>query len=196
MDDTSGPDYTARLRDKSSRRWKQVLDVQAPYRWNLRRQNLGRTVDIGCGIGRNLHALPPGSVGVDHNVTSVAMAREAGLDAMTVEEWRASDLSRSGAFDALLLAHVIEHMSYDEAVGLMADYLPALRPGGKVFFICPQEKGYASDATHVSWTTGADLARLARAVGLRPEAPHSFPFPRILGRVFTYNEFTLLAHRP
>lgn len=196
MDDTSGPDYTARLRDKSSRRWKQVLDVQAPYRWNLRRQNLGRTVDIGCGIGRNLHALPPGSVGVDHNVTSVAMAREAGLDAMTVEEWRASDLSRSGAFDALLLAHVIEHMPYDEAVGLVADYLPALRPGGKVFFICPQEKGYASDATHVSWTTGADLARLARAVGLRPEAPHSFPFPRILGRVFTYNEFTLLAHRP
>lgn len=196
MDDTSGPDYTARLRDKSSRRWKQVLDVQAPYRWNLRHQNLGRTVDIGCGIGRNLHALPPGSVGVDHNVTSVAMAREAGLDAMTVDEWRASDLSRSGAFDALLLAHVIEHMPYDEAVGLMVDYLPALRPGGKVFFICPQEKGYASDATHVSWTTGADLARLARVVGLRPEAPRSFPFPRILGRVFTYNEFTLLAHRP
>jgi 2-polyprenyl-3-methyl-5-hydroxy-6-metoxy-1,4-benzoquinol methylase len=196
MADTSGPEYTTRLRTKSEARWKRLLNVQAPYRWNLRRQHLGKTVDIGCGIGRNLRVLAPGSVGVDHNRTSVDVARQAGLNVMTVEEWRSSDLRSSGDFDGLLLAHVVEHMTLGEAAQLLAEYLPALRPGGKVFFICPQEKGYASDTTHVTWTTGEDLQRLAAQVGLVPATWKSFPAPRALGKFFTYNEFTLLARKP
>ena len=35
-------------------------------------------------------------------------------------------------------------------------YLPGLRAGGKVLFICPQERGYASDATHVRFTDDED----------------------------------------
>ncbi|MCW2766594.1 MAG: class SAM-dependent methyltransferase [Nocardioides sp.] len=196
MEDTSSPDYTARLTNKSQAPWKRILNVQAPYQWNLRRQHLGRTVDIGCGIGRNLRALAPGSVGVDHNQTSVEVARSSGLEAMTVDQWRTSDLRDSAAFDGLLVAHVIEHMTFDEATDLVVEYLPALRPGGRVFFICPQEKGYASDSTHVTWTTGQDLQRLATLAGLVPSKWKSFPAPRALGRIFTYNEFTLLARKP
>ncbi len=196
MESTENEEYAVRLRDKSGARWKQALNVQAPYRWNLRRQHLGRTLDVGCGIGRNLATLAPGSVGVDHNKTSVAMARAAGFEAYTVDEWaeRAPDLDHH--FDGLLFAHVIEHL--DEAGGeqLVRDYLPVVRPAGRIFFICPQERGYASDATHVRWTTGDDLVALAERVGLRPESWSSFPFPRAAGRAFTYNEFTLLAHKP
>ena len=75
MDDTSSSEYADRLRRKEYARWKQVLDVQAPYRWNLKRQKLGRTLDVGCGIGRNLVSLSDDSVGVDHNEDSVAEAR-------------------------------------------------------------------------------------------------------------------------
>ena len=78
----------------------------------------------------------------------------------------------------------------------MNEYLPYLRRGGKVLFICPQERGYASDPTHVAWTTGDDLQSLARTVGLEPVSNKSFPFPRAVGKVFLYNEFNVLATKP
>ena len=51
--DTTAQAYTDRLAALEQARWKQLLDVQAPYRWNLRRL-LGehRVLDVGCGIGR------------------------------------------------------------------------------------------------------------------------------------------------
>ncbi len=195
-DGTAGEDYARRLQSKQHVWWKRALNVQAPYRWNLRRQRLGRTLDIGCGIGRNLETLDPGSVGVDHNEHSVALAREAGVTALTVTEWEQSALRVPESFDAILLAHVIEHMSEADAVALLNDYLPCLRPGGKVFFICPQERGYASDPTHVRFTSGDDLAGLSRAVGLHPQPWFSFPLPRWAGKPFIYNEFCLLALKP
>ncbi len=145
-EDTSGEDYARRLQTKQQVWWKKALNVQAPYRWNLRRQRLGRTLDVGCGIGRNLETLDPGSVGVDHNEHSVAVAREAGVSALTVAEWEQSPLRVPESFDGILLAHVIEHMTEADGLALLRDYLPYLRPGGKVFFVCPQERGYASDA--------------------------------------------------
>ena len=195
-DGTSGEDYARRLQAKQHVWWKRALNVQAPYRWNLRRQGLGRTLDIGCGIGRNLETLDPGSVGVDHNAHSVAVAREKGLTALTVAEWEHSRLRVPESFDGILLAHVIEHMSEAEGLDLLRDYLPYLRPGGKVFFVCPQERGYASDSTHVRFTTGDDLANLSREVGLQPHQWFSFPLPRWAGKPFLYNEFCLIASKP
>jgi SAM-dependent methyltransferase len=193
--DTSGDDYARRLQTKQHVWWKRALNVQAPYQYNLRRQGLGRTLDVGCGIGRNLETLGGGSVGVDHNAASVALARERGVTALTVAEWETSQLRQPESFDGLLLAHVIEHMAAADGIAILESYLPYLRPGGKVFF-CPQERGYASDPTHVRFTTGDDLAALARDVGLVPDPWFSFPFPRWAGKPFIYNEFCLLAHKP
>jgi SAM-dependent methyltransferase len=194
--DTRGDDYTRRLEDRSGVWWKRLLDVQAPYRWNLRRQDLGRTLDIGCGIGRNLPTLPPGSVGVDHNETSIASAKAHGLRAMTAEEFLASDDARPDSFDGFYVAHVIEHMDEPAAVALLEGYLPFLRPGGRVFLVCPQERGYATDPTHVRFVDGDALMDLARKVGLEPEPWFSFPFPRRAGKAFTYNEFCVRATKP
>jgi SAM-dependent methyltransferase len=106
--DTASAGYTDRLDRLTGRTWKQRLDVQRPYRWNVRRLNLGRVLDVGCGIGRNLAHLDGNAVGIDHNPTSVAKARERGLTAFTPEEFRSSRYNRSGAFDSLLLAHVVD----------------------------------------------------------------------------------------
>jgi 2-polyprenyl-3-methyl-5-hydroxy-6-metoxy-1,4-benzoquinol methylase len=195
--DTRSEEYSDRLRNLSDARWKQVLDVQRPYRWNLERQGMGRTLDVGCGIGRNLVNLGRGSVGVDHNAESVAECRARGFEAYTTEEWQAGPADAApGSFDGMLIAHVLEHIQPEHWDGLITDYLPALKPGGTVMMICPQEKGYTTDSTHVHFTDGAQMADLARRVGLEVEKNYSFPFPRVVGRVFAYNEFCLVARKP
>jgi 2-polyprenyl-3-methyl-5-hydroxy-6-metoxy-1,4-benzoquinol methylase len=193
---TESDEYAQRLQKREGVWWKRLLNVQAPYQWNLRRQHLGRTLDVGCGIGRNLSTLTTGSVGVDHNAASIAVARERGLAAFTTAEWATSALRQEPSFDAILLAHVIEHMPADAAQSLLRHYLPCLKPGGKVFFICPQERGFASDSTHIRFTDGEDLVELAVSVGLVPRPWFSFPLPRWAGRLFVYNEFCLLATKP
>ncbi|GAA3675427.1 hypothetical protein GCM10022237_38720 [Nocardioides ginsengisoli] len=190
---TAGSDYAERLRRKEGAAWKRLLDVQRPYRWNLRRLELGRTLDVGCGLGRNLKNLGPGSIGVDHNADSIAIARQAGLDAYTTDEFWATDLGAPASFDSLLLAHVLEHVSYDVADSIVRQYLPCLRPGGKVVFITPQEVGYRSDHTHIRWVDKAGLREHADALGLQVQRSYSFPFPRVAGKVFKYNEFVQLA---
>jgi SAM-dependent methyltransferase len=191
---TASPEYAERLRTLSGARWKQYLDVQRPYRAHVRHLRLGRTLDVGCGTGRNLRALDPGSLGVDHNPSCVEVARRAGCQAVTTEEFLADpELQRPAQFDSMLVAHVLEHMRPDEARQVVKMYLDLIRPGGRVVLITPQERGFASDATHVSFTDAPALRSLAEDVGLTPERDYSFPLPRFMGKLFTYNEFVLLA---
>ncbi|HKP13731.1 MAG TPA: class I SAM-dependent methyltransferase [Blastocatellia bacterium] len=181
--------YAARLATRGSAWWKRWLDVQAPYRWNLRRLQPGFTLDIGCGIGRNLLHLAGDGVGVDHNPHSVEMARARGLQAFTPAEFEASPFNAAGRFDSLLLSHVVEHMTEPEAIRLLESYLHALRAGGQVIQITPQESGYRTDPTHVEFMDFAALNRIACAVKIKPVKQFSFPFPRSFGRLFRYNEF-------
>jgi SAM-dependent methyltransferase len=192
---TAGADYAERLQRLEGVGWKKLLDVQRPYRWNLRRLGLGRTLDVGCGIGRNLVNLGPGSVGVDHNAESVSLARARGLTAYTTEEFWGSGAGAPGAFDSMLLAHVMEHVDADVAEDIVREYLPCLKPGGKLVFITPQEVGYRSDSTHVRFVDLDALRGHAANLGLTVERAYSFPLPRAAGKAFKYNEFVLLARR-
>ena len=56
MNDTKNIAYRDRLQSKETW-WKQLLDVQRPYRANLRRLDMGFVLEVGCGIGRNLLSL-------------------------------------------------------------------------------------------------------------------------------------------
>ena len=194
--DTAGRDYAERLVRLRSVWWKQLIDVQAPYRWNIRRLKPGRTLDVGCGIGRNLRHLFPQAIGVDHNADSVAVARASGLSAYTVAEFADCPDALPESYDTVLLAHVVEHMSREAAIGLLRDYLKFLKPGGRVILITPQEAGYRTDSTHVRFVDFAAALDLAQAVGLTASKFYSFPFPRATGKIFPYNEFITVASRP
>jgi SAM-dependent methyltransferase len=195
-DDTTSDAYAQRLQRLGGMRWKQLLDVQRPYRWNLRRLGLGRTLDVGCGLGRHLETHGPGSMGVDHKATSVQIARSRGLDAITTDEFDARHPMPPAEpiFDSLLLAHVLEHMSHDEGIRVLERYLPFVRR--TVAVICPQERGYRSDSTHVTFLDGHDIVQMLEHVGLRTRSVRSFPLPRFAGRSFTHNETVVLADRP
>jgi SAM-dependent methyltransferase len=193
---TEGLAYTRRLQRHGGAGWKRLLNVQAPYRWNVRRLDLGFTLDVGCGIGRNLGHLDGNGVGVDHNAASVAVAREAGFTAFVVDEFFDSEYAKPDRFDSILAAHLVEHVQEPQAKEIVGSYLPYVRSGGKVVLITPQERGYASDATHVRFAGFDEVAALCTEVGLTVDRQYSFPFPRFAGKVFTYNEFVTVARKP
>src|SRR5215467_15791830 len=128
---TEGSEYTHRLQRLGGARWKRAIDAQAPYRWNIRRLELGRTLDVGCGIGRNLAHLDGNGVGVDHNASSIVACRAQGLEAYTIEDFLASTHARADAFDAMLAAHLIEHLAEPDARDIIGMYLPYVRSGGR-----------------------------------------------------------------
>lgn len=193
---TARAGYVARLTGLQQARWKRVVDVQAPYRRHLRSLGLGRTLDVGCGIGRNLANLAGNAVGVDHNAAAVAACRARGYVAYTAEEFPESTDAVPGSFDALLFAHVLEHMPRADAVSLVQEYLPYVRCSGRVVMITPQERGFASDPTHVEFLDLDALREIAVACGLHVDRAESFPLPRAMGKWFTYNEFVLVATVP
>jgi 2-polyprenyl-3-methyl-5-hydroxy-6-metoxy-1,4-benzoquinol methylase len=184
-------DYAARLERLQSARWKRFLDVQAPYAWNLRRLKPGLMLDVGCGVGRSLMRVKD-AVGVDPNTACVHIARAKGLEAYTPDELDKPLKS----FDSLLIAHVLEHLTEEEVGALFAAYLPYLRPGGQVIMICPQERGFRTDATHVRFLDLDGLSALAVEHCLNPERAFSFPFPRWVGRIFPHAEFVVTARKP
>jgi 2-polyprenyl-3-methyl-5-hydroxy-6-metoxy-1,4-benzoquinol methylase len=194
MDDTRDPEYAVRLAALESKGWKKFFDVQAPYRRNLRNLDLGRTLDVGCGLGRNLMNLENG-VGVDHNADAVSIARSRGLTAYTTDEWQGSGAAIHASFDSMLLAHVLEHVSQQDSDDIIAAYLPYLRPNGKLVLICPQEKGFPTDPTHIRWVNDAELRATGNRNGFSEIRSYSFPFPRFMGKFFTYNEFVYVGQR-
>jgi hypothetical protein len=170
VDDTRDSAYTERLQRLQGARWKSALGAQLPYRWNIRR----------------LFA-------TQHSVLDVA--RSAGLTAYTSAEWPQSPDAVPGTFDGLLVAHVLEHLDAAVADEVIDSYLQFLTPNAQLVLICPQERGYATDATHVRFLDFADLADSARRWGFTPVRQLSFPFSRATGTRFPYNEFVLVAER-
>jgi SAM-dependent methyltransferase len=188
-DSAADPAYADRLMRIQGARWKRY--APNPYRWFLRKQQLGRVLELGCGVGRILGYLAPKAVGVDTNEAAIRHCRELGLEAYSPTEF--AQHGREHAFDTLLVAHVLEHMSRPEAVALLQTNLSYLRDDGRVVIICPQERGFGSDATHVAFHDLDALREICAEVGLATEMARSFPLPRWFGRLFVYNEFVVIA---
>ncbi len=193
--DTSNLEYTRRLIRLQNKGWKRFVDVQAPYRWNVRRLQPGFVLEIGCGIGRNLLHLGGNGVGVDHNPHSIQVCRVRGLNALTSDEFPYSEFAGDARFDSLLLSHVAEHMSRPEVTALLSQYLPYLKPDGKIILITPQEAGYKSDASHVEFMDHGKLDEILASIGYTVSKAYSFPFPRPIGGLFLYNEFITVGQR-
>jgi len=193
---TQDKDYTKLLLTKESVWWKKLIDVQAPYRWNLRRLKPGFVLDIGCGLGRNLNHLKGHGVGIDHNPYSVEVTRKRGFQAFTPQEFQQSEFNISERFDSILLSHVAEHMVEDQVVSLLAPYVSLLKSAGQVILITPQEYGFRTDETHIQLMDFERLRRISSQLRLQFFKEFSFPFPRFMGHFFIYNEFVSISKKP
>ncbi len=190
---TEGKDYYDRLMALQGKWWKKIVDLNAPYRWCLQSYNPGFTLDIGCGIGRSLHLLKGNGVGIDHNSFAVEFCRKRGFRAYTTQEFKTSPHGIEHSFDSILLAHVAEHMLADDFKKLLNEYLPYLKLDGKIIVLTPQEKGYASDPTHVTFTDFQIVDKVFTDIHIDVQSHQSFPLPRWGGRLFIYNEFVTVG---
>ena len=189
MGDTSSNEYTKRLENLEANPIKKLLGPVNPYKWNIRRSCNGKVLDVGCGIGRNLRYLGRSdALGVDHNEASVEFTNKLGFKAVSSQEFERMLPSLKETFDSILISHVIEHMTPEQALKLLNDYLPALKKGGKVVVICPQQRGYRSDKTHETYFDRLMLEEFALKVCGTNLEYRSFPLPSLFGRAFIYNE--------
>lgn len=188
-EETASLEYTERLENLEGSLLKRILTPINPYRWNIRRLCPGRVLDVGCGIGRNLRYLKrDDALGVDHNLASVQRVQLLGYKALTVHDFDEQMQSHLENFDSILISHVLEHLEAKEAAQMVLHYLPALKHGGKVIAICPQQRGYKSDRTHKTYFSIKDMEKLFSDLSLVREKTKSFPFPKLFGKFYIYNE--------
>jgi 2-polyprenyl-3-methyl-5-hydroxy-6-metoxy-1,4-benzoquinol methylase len=113
-----------------------------------------RLLDVGCGNGQFVaEAAAAGwrASGIDVDATAVAAGRAAGLD-LAVETVQERAAREPGAFDAVTLSHVIEHVA--DPVGFLRATLALLRPGGHAWIATPNlgslgHRRYGADWMHL-----------------------------------------------
>jgi len=165
-----------------------MLDfARMPYRFRRLRRRYGsrpfRLLDVGAGNHSASQAkrwFP--------NCHYAGIDRERGYnndaaDFAAMDEFFELDLTTlrfevipDGAYDALMLAHVIEHLPNGDQV--LRALAPKLRPGGIAYvefpgpqsLTLPSKKGtlnFRDDATHVRVFSAAEVAGILRGCGLR-----------------------------
>lgn len=103
-----------------------------------------RLLDFGCGAGVFLRcAVAQGwdATGYDVGGAAIESCRRQGLTVVT----ELDDIPR-GAFDAVLLSHVFEHVTDHRAT--LAAVARALAPGGRVFIEVPNVKSLRARLSH------------------------------------------------
>lgn len=110
----------------------------------------GRLLDVGCGSGAflvKMRRLGWLVEGVEVDPAAVAQARSQGLEVHcgTLEEQCYPD----GAFDAITLFHVIEHVH--EPVQLLAECWRLLKRGGRLMVMAPNTASWGHKIFRENW---------------------------------------------
>jgi SAM-dependent methyltransferase len=147
----------------------------------------GRLLDVGCGSGGFLAPMAVlgwRAEGVDPDSAAVASARQAGVDVKRGTLANLDPGEHAGAFDAITLSHVIEHLR-DPAEDLRRANL-LLRPGGLLWIATPNLEGLGSRRFGRDWRglepprhlvlfTRASLERLVSSAGFEALPPPPAP---------------------
>jgi O-antigen/teichoic acid export membrane protein/2-polyprenyl-3-methyl-5-hydroxy-6-metoxy-1,4-benzoquinol methylase len=123
----------------------QVLYLKAP-------RGANRVLDVGCGNGdlmARLNALGWCATGVDPDPLAVSQALSRGLDAHVGT--LADQNYPNDHFDAVVSAHVIEHM--DQPTQFMQESSRILKPGGTLIVVTPNGKSLCRRLFGSAWSS-------------------------------------------
>lgn len=140
-----------------------VRQIQQPFVDLFRGQS--PVLDIGCGRGIFLELLAKAdidAVGVDQSEEAVSACRAKGFS-VDCEDGRAYLNRTVGRFGGIFCSHVIEHMSYQDAMTFLQLCYGALRPSGVLLLVTPNPE---------------DLTIISEIFWLDPS--HIRPYPLLL----------------
>jgi len=151
-------------------------DLMERYRDLAERlRDSGPVLDIGCGRGEFLELLAANGVeawGVDLDAELVKVATERGLNVTQADGLRTLEQLDDGSLGALVLIQVVEHLSAQEVIDLVALAAAKVRPGGPVCVetVNPQSlyvfaRAFWIDPTHHQPVHPAYLTFLFREAG-------------------------------
>jgi hypothetical protein len=158
--------------------------VRQGYLRDIRQQCIGKTIDLGCGVGELLKLLPNGSIGLEINPFAVRYCQAEGLNVALYDpasdDYRLEGLDQRG-FSTLTMNHVLEHLD-DPGEVLFKLFESGKRLSIQRFvFTVPGWKGYLSDPTH---RTFVDMAYLGKKGLLNP------PYYRLIrAQYFPFNHY-------
>ena len=173
MHETSDPDYAQRLVDTQGVWWKKALHVQAPYQANLRRSGLGRASTSGAasaGTWRPSPRAPSAST-----TTRRRRGRAAPVSPPHGRRVGAERAAPPESFDGMLVAHVAEHLTPQDARTILGMYVP-LRPGGGSPS-SPRRSAGTRATTPTYVTSGSTSSSSWPATSGSTIRTGSFPFP-------------------
>lgn len=125
-----------------------TLEWEYVDRLFARRFHGQKVLDLGCGLGEYLRLFKKhgcSAHGVDINQQQVEALRRDGHEA-----YQPGDLPAGDTYDVLFMSHVIEHLGSKDMVSWFREWLPRLRPEGRVIVITPVGgHRFWHDFTHV-----------------------------------------------
>lgn len=142
-----------------------------------------RVLDIGCGTGRLLDALPEVAyVGLDPSAAYIAAARESYGDRAAFRQADVSSVELAGEqpFDVAFAVGVMHHLGDREAALLVRLAAGSLAPGGRLITLDP---GWTPDQPVIArWLAGRDRGARVREPGA---------YRRIAAAAFAFVEATV-----
>ncbi|HZQ78259.1 MAG TPA: class I SAM-dependent methyltransferase [Acidimicrobiia bacterium] len=140
-----------------------------------RLRDSGPVLDIGCGRGEFLELLAGNGIeawGVDLDAELVKAATDRGLNVTQADGLRSLEQLDDASLGALVLIQVVEHLSAQEVIDLVALAATKVRPGGQVCVetVNPQSlyvfaRAFWIDPTHHQPVHPAYLTFLFREAG-------------------------------
>ncbi|MFK5948254.1 MAG: class I SAM-dependent methyltransferase [Methylococcales bacterium] len=110
----------------------------------------GKVLEIGCGNGNRLALLKNlgwQTLGVESDPISAQIARAQ--DLQIINKPFGGNLVHEESMDAILLSHVIEHLS--DPVATVKECLRILKPGGKLIILTPNTQSFGHQQFGRNW---------------------------------------------
>jgi len=130
------------------------LEFEMEADWVKRhvRPDLGRVIDVGCGIGALLDAIDvSNAIGIDYSIDGLARTRERFRQMPLVCSDAAALPLTDNSVGTVLVQHVIEHMAESEYA--CREWSRVLAPGGTILILTPNrmfgDQSVYEDDTHV-----------------------------------------------
>lgn len=157
-----------------------------------------RVLEIGCGSGgllRMIRARGARVVGVDASARALQLVCARVPSALVVQSAADARLPfHSGAFDAILAQHVIEHL---DAEGALREWARVLKPYGRLAIATPNARypdpAHFADAAHTRIFTPDELRAILTQAGFTVhECLTLFPY---VGSARVWRALGVIAHR-